>query len=170
MKRDDMLDASMLEVAAEEPVASMTLIEEAVLLEENPDPQEDQVTALHTPVWLYKASEPEDAASPGVMTADPQNKWRWILPPPLGFAQPLAFYSGPPPLENADMPMGMPRGACLAGFDFPQLHADNHKQNMTGKLEYHYEARVISRMSLNINPPDLAPTGNSWTNKWVNQS
>ena len=51
MERDDMWDASM-EVAGEEPVASLTPTEEVVLLGEDPEPQEDQATALHTPILL----------------------------------------------------------------------------------------------------------------------
>ena len=42
----------------------------------------------------------------------------------------------------------------LAGSDLPQLHRDHHcEEQCTGELEYHYEARVISRMSLHITPP-----------------
>ena len=39
----------MLELVGEEPVASPTLTEDAILLGEDPEPQEDQATALHTP-------------------------------------------------------------------------------------------------------------------------
>ena len=62
----------------EEPVASLTHTEEAVLLGECPEPQEDQVTAPHTPMQLEDVSEPEDAVSLGLMAAAPQNVQRQI--------------------------------------------------------------------------------------------
>ena len=49
----------------------------------------------------------------GEIAADLLNVQRWILLPPLGFAQPLAMGSRPPLLEDADIPMGIPRGAKL---------------------------------------------------------
>ena len=75
------------------------------------------------PVWV-EDSEPEDTVSPGVMAAVPQNIQRSILPPPLGFAQPLAFGSGPPLLENVDTPVGIPRGTQtdLASLSSPHSH------------------------------------------------
>ena len=50
MERDDLFDASMLEVVGEESVTSLTPMEEAVLLGEDPKPQEDQATAPHSPI------------------------------------------------------------------------------------------------------------------------
>ena len=111
IERDIMLDASMREVVREESVASLTPMEEAVLLGEGLGPQKDQ--ALYTSVWPEEASEHQDAISQGVMASVPQNAQRQIPPPPLVFAQLLAIRSGPPPLEDADLPMGIPRGVLL---------------------------------------------------------
>ena len=44
-----MLDASMLQVMGEEPVASLTPMKEAMLLGVDQETQEDQVTALIPP-------------------------------------------------------------------------------------------------------------------------
>ena len=71
MERCDMLDASMLEVVGKEPVASPTPTEEAILLGEDPEPQEDQAIALHTPNRQVEASESGDAVRPGVIAATP---------------------------------------------------------------------------------------------------
>ena len=49
IERGDLLDASMLEVVEEEPVTSPNPAEEAGLPDEEPEPQEEQATALHTP-------------------------------------------------------------------------------------------------------------------------
>ena len=66
IQRDDLLDASMLEVA-EEPVTSPNLVEEAMLLGDKPEPQEELATTPHTPNQPEEASGPEEAISSGVM-------------------------------------------------------------------------------------------------------
>ena len=128
----------MLEVAGEELVNSLTHAEEAMLLGEDPELQEGQATAPHTPIILEEASESEDAFSLGVMAADPQNTWRQIPPPPPGFAQLLVIGSGPPPLKDANMPMGIPQGAQLNLASLSSMQINILLNNMTGELEYHY--------------------------------
>ena len=49
IERDDLLDASMLEVTEEVQMTSPNPAEEAVQLGEFPGPQEEWETALHTP-------------------------------------------------------------------------------------------------------------------------
>ena len=154
MERDNMLDASMLEVTGEEPVVSPTHTEEAVLLGEDPEPKEDQATTLHIPIQPEEASEPEDTISPGVMAADPQNVWRQILLSTPGFAKVLTIRSRLPPLEDADMPMRIPIGAWLDLTFLSSMQITILQNNITGELEYQYKARVITRMSLHLIPPD----------------
>ena len=62
--------------------------------------QEAHVTAMHTPIHLEEAYEPEDANSSGLMV----DAWRPISLLPLGFAGLLAIKSGPPHPEDVDSP------------------------------------------------------------------
>ena len=136
-------------------MASSTSLKEAVLRGGNPEFQEDWVTALHIPIKLEEASEPEGSISPGVRAADPQNMLRWIPPPPLGFALPLAIKLGPPPLGDAETTIGMPRGAWLDLTCLSSIQITVSQNDLTGELEYHYKARVVSRMSLHLTLPHI---------------
>ena len=96
IKRDGLLDASMLEIAEKEPVTSPTPIEEAMLLEKDPEPQKEWATTPYPPNQLEESSELDDTIRPGVMIATPQSAQKQILLPPLGFARLLAASSGTP--------------------------------------------------------------------------
>ena len=98
IKSDDLLIASMLEVAEEEePPNSLSPAEEARSLGEKPEPQEEQPTAIHAPNHPEEASEPEGASSLGVMAI----VQRQLPLTPPGFMEPLAVESEPPHLKYA---------------------------------------------------------------------
>ena len=81
-----MQHASMLDIMGEDPVASPGPTEEALLWGWDPEPKEDQATALHTPIQPEKACEPEDAIGSRVIAAVPQKGKRQVPPPPLEFS------------------------------------------------------------------------------------
>ena len=142
--------------------------EEAVLLGEDSEPQEEWATTPHTPNWLEEASEPDDAIRPGLMVAAPQNAQRLIPLPPSGFARLLAVRSEPPPQRMQTLLLEYPES--LTSLSFTQRVIV--RNNMTGKLEYHCEARVISRTFLHLTPPYIKgqtqhQPGSQGTNEWV---
>ena len=99
--------------------------EEAVSLGEEPEPQEEWATTLHTPAWPEEASEPEGAISSGVMV----DAWRQLPP---GFAELLAIQSGPPSPWGCGFPSWYtPVG--LAGSNTSRGNADdNHPEHLDG--------------------------------------
>ena len=104
---DDLLSAFILEVEEEEePMSSPNPAEEAGSLGEEPKPQEECPTTINAPNHPEEALEPGGASSLGVMTM----LWSQLPPAPLGFMEPLAVKSGPPPLEDADSLIGVPQG------------------------------------------------------------
>ena len=163
MERDNLLEASMLEVVREEPEASPTPTEEAVLLGEDPEPLEEWAIALHAPDKPEEASEPDDTVGLGVIVAAPQNMWTWVLPPPPGFARLLAVRSAPPSLKDADTPLGIPRGAWLDLTSLGSTQIVIVRNSLAGELEYYYKDRVISRMSLCLTPHYIpGQPGTNW--------
>ena len=153
IERDDLFDASMLEVAEEEPATFLNPAEGAGLLGEKPEPQEEWATALHNPDHPEEASNPEGAIRLGVMAITQ----RWLPLTPPGFSEPLAIKSGPPPLEDADSPVGVSWGlSSLGSMRIVIIH-----DTLTGKLQYHYETRVISQTSLHLTPPDYPDQPNT---------
>ena len=99
----------MLEVVEEDPVSSLNPAEEVRPLGEAPEPQEEWPTAIHAPDHPEEALEPEGASSLGVMAIT----CRQLPLTPPGFSELLAGKSGPPHLEDADSPIGVPQGAQL---------------------------------------------------------
>ena len=116
---------------------------------EEPDPQEEQATAPHTPVYPEEASESEGAISLGVMV----DMWRQLRLTTPWLTNPLAIESGPPPLEDADSSVCIPRGALLHLTSLGSMHMIIMWNNMMGMLEYSYETRVISRTSPHLTSP-----------------
>ena len=67
------------------------------------------------------------------------------------------------PLEDADTPMGIPRGAWLDLNSLGSAQIVTTRYNKTGKLEYHCKARGIFRMSLCVAPPYIpGQSGTNW--------
>ena len=120
IERDDLLDASMLEVAEEEPVTSPNPAGEGRLVGEESEPKEEWTTASHIHDQPEEASESEGVISSGVM-ADAGRQLSLSLP---GFAEPLAIKSGPPPFKDADSLVGIPWG--LARSNLSRINADDH--------------------------------------------
>ena len=74
---------------------------------------------------------------------------------PPGVAKPLAIKSGPPPLKDADPPVGIPKGSLLDLTSLSSMQMIITQNNMMGMLEYYYETRVISRISLHLTSLDF---------------
>ena len=53
------------------------------------------------------------------------------------------------------MPMGVPRGTQLDLTFLSSMQIVVLTNSMTGEVEYHYKARVISRMSLGLILPNI---------------
>ena len=95
----------MLKVAEqEEATTSPSPAEETRSLVEEPELWEEWPTVAQAPDYLEEALEPKGASSLGVMTI----AQRQLLLAPPGFRELLAAKSGPPPLEDADSPLGIP--------------------------------------------------------------
>ena len=82
--------------------------------------------------------------------------WKWLPPTPPGFTEPLAIRPVPHHLEDADTPMGVLRGAQLDLNSLRSMQVIITWNDMIGELEYHYETRVISRVSQCLTPPDFS--------------
>ena len=141
----------MLEVVGQDPVASLTSGEEALMIEKDQEPQEAQATTPNTPICPKKASEPEEAVSLGVMV----DMQRQLPPTPPGFAELLVIESGSPPLEDVDSPVGRPMGTWLDLTSLGSMQMIITHIDMMGEMEYCYETRVISRTFLHLTPPDF---------------
>ena len=130
IERDDLLDASILEVAEEELMTSPNTAEEAGQLGEEPGPQEEQATALHTPDQPEEALEPKGAVSLGVMAM----VQRQLPLTPTAFSELLATESGPPPLEDADSSVGVPQGAQLDLISLGSMQMVITQNTLMGEL------------------------------------
>ena len=75
-------------------------MEEALLLEEETEPQGEKVTALHSHIHPEEASEPEGAISSGVIV----DMQRQLPLTPPRCAESLPIESGPPPLRGLARP------------------------------------------------------------------
>ena len=152
MERDDMLDASMLEVTGEEPVALLTLVEEAVLQREEQSPRKiKQLPCILPSDWRRLLSLKMPSVQGWWQLSPRIHECRshclhWDLPDYW-----LSDQSHPP--EDADMPRGIPKGARLDLASLSSMQMIILRNNMTRDLEYHYNARVISSKSLCLAPP-----------------
>ena len=70
LEEEDFLEASLLESAEEEPMASPTPAEEALLLGEDPEPQGVQASAPCKPIWPEEALKSKVTAR----TTDPLDR------------------------------------------------------------------------------------------------
>ena len=99
LEGDDILVASLLKAADNEPGVSPTLAEDATLLGENHTSQEVQKTTTCPPDYLEETPEPEGTAG----SVDPHDVQEQIPPPSL--------VSGPPPFEDGGPLVSIPREA-----------------------------------------------------------
>ena len=89
--------------------------------------------------------------------------WRWLPLTPPGFAETLAIESGPPPLEDADLPVGITQEAQMDLISLGSMQMIITQNTLKGELEYCYQTRVISRMSLHLTLPDFPDwPGTNW--------
>ena len=151
--RGDLLDASKLEVVEEEQVPA----EVARLPGEEPEPQGEWTTPLHIPDQPEEALEPERAVRLGVMA----HAWRCLPLTPPGLSELLAIESGPPPLEDADLLVGVPQGAWLDLTSLGSMQMIFTQNTLMGEFEYHYKTRVISQTSLHLTLPDFPDQPNT---------
>ena len=73
LDEEDIWEASLLESVKDEPLASLTPSEKALLLSEDLEPQGSQVSTQHILIWPEEAPKPDDAVGLRVITTDHQD-------------------------------------------------------------------------------------------------
>ena len=121
LEGDDILEASLLKAADNEPGASLTPAEVA-LLGKDPTSQEAWKTITCPPDQLEETSKAEGRAR----LADPQDAQEPIPLLPLGFG-PQTPVSSPPPPEDAGPLVSIP-GEAQTGYNLSGLCGNDYSQ------------------------------------------
>ena len=105
LKKGEMLDLTMLDVAEKDPVTLSVPTERTLSLEKKSEPREEEPINLPASNGL-QASEPEEAAPSGELAL----MWRRLPLAPPGFTGSWQMRLAHP-LEEADLPVNIPLGA-----------------------------------------------------------
>ena len=117
---------------------------------------EEESTAAHTPD-SPEALEPERTGSSGELVIS----WRWLQPAPPGFTRSWVDKSDTSPLEDTDSLVSIPLGAWLDISSLGSMHVIISHNPMMGEVQYQYQSRVISWMSLQMAPSKSSDQPNS---------
>ena len=137
---------------------------------------EEWQTVGQAPNHLEEASKPKGGSSLGVTIIT----WRQLPPAAPGFRELLAAKSGVHPMDDVDLPLGIPWETQLHLSSPGSMQVVITQNTLTGELQYHYQTRIISQTSLHLALPGSSdqphPTGiwknpeqinHSWTHRWT---
>ena len=146
LKGDDILEASLLEVADNEPGASPSLAKETTLLGKDPTLWEAQETCTHPLDCLEETPKPDVTAGvAGLLDI------QWQLPLlPLGFGLRILI-SGLPPLEDVDPLVYLPGEAQLDITSLASMEMVTVRNALMGEFKCHYRMWLFSMTSLWLN-------------------